>query len=278
MEEYCSVTGTVLCDLDVEVIFHVYSFEFEKQDSLARMKFLSKCLIFQNVLSISPGSNRVECDPNASMTHGCHLLEHSGKWVTSNCTEGYQLTVDMECIQPCAMGEYLFGGECLPCAMNCNTCFGPSEFQCSECDISHTLNFQSFCAYKCDKKRRLYGIAKNETSANNQCYECDSSCGECFQGYETACTACPVLSLGTGISLKVFDYAVGRTDSGYCLRDPSIDYSNYYRTYPSDLVIIECPYGCTKCVDRFKCTACKEGFILYPDPSEGAGYSLCYSR
>lgn len=231
-------------------------------------------LLVKQVASVN---NAIECDPNASMTKGCHLLDYSGEWITTNCTTGYTLSMDGICIDPCPAGQYQFGNTCVTCGTNCDSCFGQSAFQCSTCSVNYELDFQNFCAFKCDQSRGLYGIAANGTSANDQCYTCDGSCATCFRGYGTACTSCPVLSSGLETSLKIFDYAVDRTNAGVCLRNPSVDYSNYYRMYPGERMVTECPIGCARCDNQFKCTSCDDGYSLYPPSTSGAGYALCYS-
>ena len=217
-------------------------------------------------------SNVIKCDPNASMSGGCHLLDHADTWVTTKCVDGWSLTVEGTCITDCPVGAFLFGGECVDCTPNCNVCFGEWDFQCAECNARYSLNFQQICSFKCDLGGGLYGSPENGETCNT----CDSSCRTCFAGEQVSCTQCPATQGGFTYSLRKFLYAVGRTEAGYCLRDPSIDYQNFFRQYPNDLVIVECPDGCSTCIDRYHCTACEFGYSLYPPSSAGAEYALCY--
>jgi hypothetical protein len=77
--------------------------------------------------------------------------------------------------------------------------------------------------------------------------------------------------------LRVFSYSSGLTNSGYCIPNPSSTYPNFFRQYPGDVLVVECEPGCTKCVDRFKCTECGAGFTLFPPASSGTAYARCYS-
>lgn len=230
-------------------------------------------MIFVTFLStIGPiFANIVECNPNAAMDGGCHLLDHSSVWVTTKCVTGQTLTMEGTCIADCGVGFYLFGDVCLPCAATCNVCHGSEPFQCTVCDARYALNFQQICSFKCDVSAGVYGSPATGAS----CLACDTSCKTCTGGFQTSCVACPASTAGFAYSLLPMDYGLGRTNSGYCLRDPSVDYPNYYRKYPGDKVIRECPTGCLSCMDMFRCTSCVTGYNLYPT-SATAAYALCY--
>ena len=229
------------------------------------------------ILTLARGQpvNQIECDENASMMNGCQLLDYDAVWITANCSTGFILTSSGTCVQPCPTGQYLFGTECVDCPANCDACYGPHEFQCSRCSAQYSLNFQGFCSLDCETPSGLFGLPQDGDTLNS-CSTCDSSCANCFHEYETACTSCPDGIPGSTFSLKVLAYAAGRTGAGYCTKDPGVDYSNYYRQYPKDRLLVQCPSGCAKCDDRFKCTQCLTGYTIYPPVDSGAGYATCY--
>ncbi len=220
--------------------------------------------------------NRRMCDPNSSMIGGCHLLDYSNTWITTSCATGYVMTVNGDCVIPCSTGLYLFGNSCLACAANCATCSGPLDSDCSACSAYYSPNFQGICTFSCNVEESKYGLPPNTTSLNNRCFTCDESCATCFHGYDTTCTSCPLVSGGTAVSLVVFDYSAGRTNAGYCITDASSLNSNYFREYPKDNVVVECPEGCATCYNTYLCKTCSRGFSLYPPAGSGAGYALCY--
>lgn len=238
-------------------------------------KYLIFAVFFASRCDATGLTNAIRCDANAAMNTGCHLLDYSLTWITTACEPPYVLSMDGECITGCPSGQYMFGNTCVSCGQNCDLCFGEAAFQCSTCSTNYALDFQNICAFQCDGSRQLYGIAATPTNPNDQCYSCHESCGSCFRGYGTACTSCPVLSTGKETNLRIFDYAVGRTNAGVCLRKTSVDYSNYFRMYPGDRMVTQCPIGCASCVDSFLCTSCDDGYTLFP--TSGAGYALCYA-
>ena len=226
-------------------------------------------------LITSQGLNVIQCDTHSTIFKSCYLREFDQTWITKECGYGYDLSATGVCVAPCESGTYLYGESCLPCAENCSECFGPKEFQCKHCSSQYTLNFHGLCSLKCDAAQGAYGLPQDGSSPN-QCLECDESCLSCFHGYATSCTACPGIdATGSTFRLKPFWYSLGRTNSGYCIKDPSI--SGYFRQYPNDNVIVQCPVGCSKCVDRFKCTACLTGYSLYPPEAYSTEYALCYA-
>lgn len=234
-------------------------------------------LAFLVTITAGQGANRVECDPNASIVNGCFLRDYDQQWITSNCTTGYVLTSLGTCVQPCPTGKYIYGTQCLSCTGNCNSCYGPESFQCNTCSLSYNLNFQGLCSLNCDVSHGTYGLPQTNASPNT-CQACDTSCDSCFHSYETACTVCSAIDAGGNTyRLKTFWYSKDRTNSGYCIRDPSAEFSSYFRQYPKDKLVTECPPGCSKCDDRFKCTACKAGFSLYPPAAYKTEYALCYA-
>jgi hypothetical protein len=229
----------------------------------------SRFLLFCALL----GQIDANCSPFGASNKGCYRQDDfpgGGQTITVECASGYVLTSSGECVTPCPTGQYLFGSSCVSCAANCDSCFGTNDFQCSQCAQTHTLNFQRVCSKKCSRADQF------GTPVSSQCIDCDSSCGSCFAAGETACTACPVTLTGATYSLRVLQYAVNRTSAGYCLKDPTFSYAGYYRQYPSDRMIIQCPFGCSRCSDRYTCTACQTGYYLYPPSSSGAQYALCY--
>ena len=222
------------------------------------------------------GTNVIECDANAKMMKGCYLREFDQKWVTTACAAGYVLTSSGSCIEPCPAGSYLYGDSCKPCANNCDVCFGDHAFQCTTCSSSYKLNFQNQCSLKCETVAGTYGLVQRGSTLN-ECHSCDSSCLTCFQGYGTACTACPTSDQpGASFQLRTFRYSEGRTESGYCIRDTLT--AGYFRQYPDDNMVIQCPSGCAQCEDRYKCTTCQAGFSLYPPASYNTHYAMCYKN
>ena len=227
-------------------------------------------------LVLGDNRNRHLCDPNSSMAGGCHLLDYSNTWITTKCASGYVMTISGDCVTPCSTGNYLFGNTCAPCAKNCATCAGPLDSDCSACSSRYAPNFQGICTFYCKVEDSVYGLPPNSTATNDKCYGCDSSCATCFHGYDTACTSCPLAAGGTTVSLVMFDYSVGRTNAGYCVTDPQSLNANYFRQYPKDSVVVECPEGCATCRNTYLCTSCIRGYSLYPPIGLGAGYALCY--
>jgi hypothetical protein len=220
--------------------------------------------------------NRRPCSVNGAMNGGCYLMDYSNTWITTKCASGYVMTVNGDCVTPCTAGYYLFGDECVQCAPNCESCTGPLDSDCTACSTSYSQNFQGVCTFSCNVENSLYGLPPNTTSVNDRCYGCDPSCATCFHGYDTTCTSCPLVSAGTTVSLQMFDYSVGRTNAGYCITDPPSLNANYFRQYPKDTVVVECPVGCATCRNTYFCTTCSRGYSLYPPVDTGAGYALCY--
>lgn len=215
----------------------------------------------------------VECSANAAKNKGCYLQDSfpgGGQWITVACADNYVLTFSGDCVAPCPAGKYLFGSECVDCAQNCDSCFGPNDFQCSQCSANFALNFQHVCSLQCARSDQ-YG-----TPDLLECSTCHPSCASCYDDGETACTACPASNSESSYSLRIFTYATGKTNAGYCLEDPSLEYPSYYRQYPDDRVVIQCPTGCVECSDRFTCIQCQNGYFLHPPASSGAQYALCY--
>lgn len=216
-----------------------------------------------------------DCSPYASSNKGCYLRDNSfwggGNWVTVKCREGYILTSSGECVLPCQAGKYLYGSTCASCTDNCDECFGPHAFQCSSCSSKYALNFQRICSLTCDRSDQ-FGSPDKTT-----CTDCDPTCGSCFAEGQTACTSCPQSTTGETYSLRKFPYSTKRTNSGYCLKDPvlSSGKKNFFRQYPGDRLVIQCPPGCDKCLDRYTCTQCETGYSLYPPSDSGAQYALC---
>lgn len=233
-------------------------------------------LVTYLTLALGVNQNRRMCDPNSSMNGGCHLLDYSNTWIRTKCATGYVMTVSGDCVTPCSTGEYLFGSTCKPCASNCASCTGPLDSDCSACTTNYAPNFQGICTYNCPVENSQYGLPPSTTSVNNECYKCDSSCATCFHGYDTSCTSCPLAAGGITVSLVMFDYSIGRTNAGYCVTDPDSLNSNYFRQYPKDVMVIQCPNGCATCKNTYRCTSCARGYSLYPPTGSGAGYALCY--
>ena len=213
------------------------------------------------------------CNTGVAMNGGCYLNDHSGDWITVACVSGMLLTNRATCVTECDVGFYLFGDVCVPCPSNCNDCYGPNDFQCSVCDARYSLNYQQICSYKCQASAGFY--ARPETGAT--CNSCHSSCKTCFSGEDVSCQSCTASAGGFTYKLKPFTYATGVTDTGYCIRNPNIDYSNFYREFPRDNLIRECPVGCRTCTGQFNCVTCSTGYALYPPLTSGAPYALCYS-
>jgi hypothetical protein len=223
----------------------------------------------------SQGLNLIKCDPHATTLKGCFLREHDLEWITRECGDGFVLSSTGKCVPPCETGKYLFGDSCLPCTANCGECFGPEEFQCSRCSSLYTLNSHGLCSLRCDATVGSYGLPQDGANPN-QCLQCDESCSSCFYGSGASCTSCPSLdSTGSAFFLKPLWYSLGRTNAGYCIKVPPVN--GFFREYPNDKVIVQCPAGCSKCLDRFKCTGCQTGYSLYPPESYGTEYSLCYA-
>lgn len=212
---------------------------------------------------------QVQCSSNSAMFKGCYLQEFSNEWISVACADGYTLTSSGECVGPCPAGQYLFGSSCVSCASNCDSCFGPHAFQCSTCSADFELNSQNTCSRVCARSDQ-YGLPMSES-----CLDCDATCGTCFNAGETFCTACPTSATAT-YSLRTLPFSQNRTDAGYCLKDAGIGFTNFYRQYPADKLVIECPDGCQKCLDRYTCTECKTGYNMHPPPVYGAQYSLCF--
>lgn len=233
-----------------------------------------KLLAVMGIVVVSFRSSSGDCSPFASTSKGCYLEDSSffggGKWITVSCSTGYVLTSSGECVIPCPPGQYLFGSSCASCAGNCDSCFGPHPFQCSSCSSKHSLNFQRICSRLCDRTDQ-FGSPNEDLS----CSDCDVSCGTCFTSGQTGCSSCPESTTGETFTLRPFPYALGRTDAGYCLKDPLA--KNFFRQYPGDRLVTQCPTGCTACIDRYTCSQCAVGYVLYPPPDSGAEYSLCQS-
>jgi hypothetical protein len=227
---------------------------------------------------VASTSNRFECGPNTAMDGGCHLLDYNGQWLTTKCANGFVMTVDSNCITPCPEGKYLFGGECKSCSLKCKRCAGPLDTDCSECLPGYSKNFQGICTYTCLLENRLYSLPPTSPTdtSTDVCLACDQTCGTCINKYETSCRSCQPTITGRATTLRILDYADGYTNSGYCVPNPPLAYSNYYRRYPGDNLLVQCPDGCASCIDSFRCTECLRTYSLYPPNDFRSSYALCY--
>jgi hypothetical protein len=211
------------------------------------------------------------CSENVSLNKGCYKQDFSGNWITVGCKAGYVLTSDGLCVSPCPAGQFLFGSSCRACASHCDECFGPNPFQCSKCSDRHALNSQNVCSRICDRT--------DQFGTPDGCFDCDGSCSACFSSSESACTACPLDTGGStgSYSLRVEPLMAGKTNTGYCLKDAGIGYTNFFRPLPFDSIVVQCPIGCLTCLDRFTCTQCGQGYFLHPPAGSGAQYAVCLS-
>lgn len=215
--------------------------------------------LFESLVS----SNVIVCDPQTSMLGGCRLQDFNLQWMTLSCNTGWTYW-NGKCRPTCELGEFGFGENCLSCSNHCQTCHGPNDFECDICDSSFSINFQNLCSFNC--------LTSGEFGTPNEttCAYCNTQCSTCFASYDTACTSCDIRS-----TLAPFEYATNRTGSGYCIPNLENGLSGFFRQYPGDHLVIQCPTNCASCTDRFTCTSCSPGYRLYPPVGSGAQYSNC---
>ncbi len=73
---------------------------------------------------------------------------------------------------------------CLPCGVECLTCFGAGASQCLTCIDGTKLVEDGSCVLDCSAHRWL-------DIPNKKCLTCDVTCDACKGVLATDCTACP---------------------------------------------------------------------------------------
>lgn len=102
------------------------------------------------------------------------------------CTEGFSLLdfYDLQngrCVRECPVGFWSGSGVCQRCQEDCQSCFGPSEYQCLSCYANFNLD-DGKCVYSC-----LTGKFADKAGF---CQYCDPSCQECYGPTADNCFSC----------------------------------------------------------------------------------------
>ena len=214
---------------------------------------------FFGSIAIMYASNLLKCDENT--LDGCFLHDHDLKWRAHLCNNLSTLQAGC-CIENCASSQYRFGSKCLLCSSFCTDCIGGLPHECSICNAGFDLSLRNICARQCD--------SYEFSTVDFKCSKCDPDCLKCFTEFDVGCTSCQI-----GYDLSFYDYSRFTTMAGSCKLSIPQGYSGYFREFPADNLLQECPLYCTACTDSFNCLSCSPGFIANP-PLFAAGYSFCY--
>lgn len=130
------------------------------------------------------------------------------------------------------MGTYLANGQCLSCAINCQSCgsFG----NCTLC-VAPYFVYNGICSLNCP-----VGFYRNMTTLN--CTACWETCASCSGRYASDCTYCQL---------------------GYFLNNGSCVLNCPMQTYKdvNSRKCVICPPGCLNC-SVTTCFQCQTGYTL----------------
>nr|CAD7578280.1 unnamed protein product [Timema californicum] len=124
----------------------------------------------------------LECPPGCSTCNSTYCI---------TCEEGWKLDKNGGCVlcgsSHCDLGEYWEAGHCRPCHSTCETCTGPTEYNCISCE-SPLLLHGTQCLTTC-----LTGLYLDQDT----CMPCLHTCQSCTS--RVNCTQCtPGLHLQGG--------------------------------------------------------------------------------
>ncbi|KCV68773.1 serine/threonine protein kinase [Fonticula alba] len=180
--------------------------------------------------------------------------------------------------EACPLGTY--APECGPCHEDCQACHGPLATDCSQPGCNFFLPADpATCLPVCPPGLHRHasgaclcradcaacsapevgesvlctacpsGMALDPSDpAPDRCLACHSTCSQCAApGSPTACLACS-------------DDRAYRQPNGSCA--PAAECPPGYWPHEHARACEPCPAGCSTCADAFRCTACRQGFLL----------------
>nr|CAD7434599.1 unnamed protein product [Timema monikensis] len=206
----------------------------------------------------------LECPPGCSTCNSTYCI---------TCEEGWKLDKNGGCAlcgsSHCDLGEYWEAGHCRPCHSTCETCTGPTEYNCISCE-SPLLLHGTQCLTTC-----LTGLYLDQDTCMpclHTCQSCTSrvNCTQCtpglhLQGGECRAACATGYYSDHGVCAKC--YMSCRTCSGpdksHCVSCP-----NEWQLAGGECSPV-CPggfflsrFGCQRCEGRLNCTSCTAPFML----------------
>eukprot|EP00035_Acanthoeca_spectabilis_P010255 m.181613 g.181613 ORF g.181613 m.181613 type:complete len:4114 (+) comp14966_c0_seq9:327-12668(+) len=149
------------------------------------------------------------------------------------------------CSGSCPAGTYNESGVCRPCDATCDTCSGPAISDCITCPpnlvlFGATQTCQSACF---NNANNAAGVGEYQVTGATGCLNCNSSCGECFDGDANSCITC--------VAPRVL---VNRRSCQLACPAGS---------FASGSVCVTCPADCDSCISSTVCVSCSiPSFVL----------------
>ena len=200
-----------------------------------------------------------QCQPCDINCHTCDIT-------STNCTSCFLTTTGIKlflqnyvCVQNCATSTYpnSTDNKCYDCNAGCQTCTGPSLYQCQTCRDATLTNGSTVSYY---------------LNIGNTICSLNCPVGQYIRsGYPNACQACAVQCIGCSISstnctenhMCTIGYYFYRATNSCITACPSGFYANLTTLYCQP-----CPGGCSLCTagNLNSCQQCQQ------DPSTGINY------
>jgi len=147
--------------------------------------FGSQCL--STCPSGTTQNNNQQCITIPSSCTAATWSSISNSLVCTSCTTG-NILVKGQCINKCNVRLFYDAAQqdCISCEDRCTVC--SDAIDCTLCD-PNTFYVPSTksCDFKCPANTYM---SYNRTSTNNDCYECDASCGTCSGAGSQSCLTC----------------------------------------------------------------------------------------
>ena len=261
----------------------------------------SSCLLNCPYGYYSDGANCIRCSIAIISCSSCTNNSGLSTIICSTCTIGY-LTLSGTCSSTCPLQTYAdsITQKCQSCSINCNTCSGPAENECSTCAPGkYLLTSNQSCNSICPNSYYTDTIYNICILCNNSCRTCigpsalncqtcffpnfleNSSCmAECSIGYYfdsskimceicfQSCNSCsgPILA-----DCKICPQGTFYSITGICITSLNIpSYLNF-----SNSTLIPCHSSCSSCYgpSEYECTSCYPG--QYFLPKYGTCFLIC---
>ncbi|KAL4496353.1 hypothetical protein ABPG73_007803, partial [Tetrahymena malaccensis] len=198
----------------------------------------------------------------------------------------------------CIEGYYLNGNTCLPCNINCRTCYGPSDQECSICSdpnkyISPSQN--NNCVSSCDQTQR-YFINNTINPQQKYCLLCSDFCSACnltsctqcisslyyltsggtCQPCHNSCSTCNGSTENDCLVCRDSTQFISQKQNNLCVPQCDLTQAQYVDTSnPNQKYCNKCNSLCQTCSDSIKCTTCIAGFYINPDGTCSPCHNSC---
>ncbi|KAL4482616.1 hypothetical protein ABPG73_021276 [Tetrahymena malaccensis] len=150
------------------------------------------------------------------------------------CGQGYNL-YNNACISNCPIGTYVDNQVCKDCNIECLSCLGPQDSQCTSCQAGMLLQ-DNYCVKSCDTN---YALIQSQSL----CVKCDPSCQTCTGSGKDQCATCPQNSIPF---------------NSQCLTQCP---ESFYQI-SGQLKCNSCKSYCSKCTSNTDCQACNKGYVM----------------